>query len=148
MQLGGKVEKPSSLFRCVGDLAAPGARNGCESILGARPRKNQQARGTHSGSANPLPTMECDTRAGGKQSVKALHEAEYLLPRKWNATIRDFKREKVDCVVPTRLRFVFQIKFDDLLGCQQGDDGIQTEFLPRLNFDIEPIPPSGPRENA
>jgi hypothetical protein len=80
--------------------------------------------------------------------MKALHELECLLPRRGNATIGNSKREKLDRVALTRLRFIFQTQFDGLFRSQQGYHGIQPEFLPRPNFDIQPIPSSGSGENA
>jgi hypothetical protein len=130
MQPGSKIDEPRALLRSLRDLAAPSARNASDSIVGTCPRQNQQAPGAHSGSANALPTMQPDTQAGSKQFVQALHEPERVLPRKRNAAIWDCKREKIDRVIPTGVRFLFQIKLDDLIRRQQRDDGVQTEFLP------------------
>jgi hypothetical protein len=66
MKRGGEIDKPGVLVCCLGDPAAPSSRNSCYSIVGARARKNQQARRNHSRSANPLPTMDRDTQAGRK----------------------------------------------------------------------------------
>jgi hypothetical protein len=51
-------------------------------------------------------------------------------------------------VVPTRLGFLLELKFSDLIGHQQRNHGIQTGLLPGLDLFVEPIATSRSREDA
>lgn len=135
---------PVPLLIGIGNRAAPGALDSCESLVRTFAGGGQRAGSDQGSSPNPLPAMDEDGSVGSQVPGDARQNLPEGRRGCRNSSVRNRGSHELHAALSARRFLVLQIKLHLLGGGQRRDDAVHAGRPPSLDLVVQPVPPAGP----